>query len=91
MDVPLDGLMCGDFSNPFTPAVHPLFPKAGPTGQAPGWLPGDGELSSGLGLFFPGMEVGQGQLPWCCHSSRLSPSPCFKACAPSWLSRLSVT
>lgn len=54
MDLAMGGLMCGDFLNAFIPAVHPLFPKAGPTGQAPGWLPGDGEPSSVLGLFSPG-------------------------------------
>lgn len=29
MDLPMDGLMCGDFPNALIPAVHPLFPKAG--------------------------------------------------------------
>lgn len=46
--------MGGDFPNAFIPAVHPLFPKAGSTGQSPHWLPGDGEPSSGRGLFSPG-------------------------------------
>lgn len=28
MDLPVDGLMCGDFPSALIPAVHPLFPKA---------------------------------------------------------------
>lgn len=92
MDLPVGGLMCGVFSNAFIPAIHPLFPEADPTGQAPHWLSGDEESSSGRAVFLR-MEVGQGQLVWCwcLDCPRLSTSPCCMACAPPWLSRLSIT
>lgn len=79
----LDELMGGDFPNAFIPAVHPLFPKAGSTGQSPHWLPGDGEPSSGRGLFSPGWRWDRGSChgagvwtaPDCLHALAARPAP----------------
>lgn len=83
MDLPMGGLMCGVFHNAFISAVYLLFPKASPTGQAPHWLPGDGEPSSGRGLFSPGWMwdrtnwcgAGVWIVPDCPHPLAASPVP----------------
>lgn len=72
MDLPMDGLMCGGFASALIPASHPLFPKAGSTGQAPCWLPGEGEPGGGRGQFSLGRRWDRAS----CHGAGVWTAPC---------------
>lgn len=87
-DLPMDELMCGDSPSAFIPAVHPLFPKAGSTGQAPCCLQDMGSPAV-AGPCFPCDRGGTGPAATVFGQLQAVPSPRCKARAPPWLSRLS--
>lgn len=75
MDLPMDGLMSGDFPNAFIPAVHSLFPRLAPLASPHAGSQEMGGPDSVRGLFSPGWRWDRAS----CHGSGVWAAPDCKA------------